>query len=103
MLALYIRTENPSWQLKLLVKYILEAFGPTSFDIVLHPQVYNGAYHFFNYMKRSKACLTEELWEKISKVFAMGENETHLIFCSGTNPKFLLYWDKVFSQCTLNK
>ena len=70
VLALYIRTENPSWQLKLLVKYILEAFGPTSFDIVLHPQVYNGTYHFFNYMKRSKACLSEELWEKISKVFA---------------------------------
>ena len=70
VLSLYIRTENPSWQLVLLVRFIMEAYGPMCFDIVLYPQVYNGAYHFFNYAKNAKSCLSEELWAKVSKNFA---------------------------------
>ena len=51
---MYIRTENPTEELVTLVKYILEAYGPMCFDIVLNPQVYNGAYHLFNYAKNAK-------------------------------------------------
>ena len=69
VLSLYIRTENPSWQLVILVRFILEAYGPMCFDIVLYPQVYNGAYHLFNYAKNAKSCLSEELWAKVSKNF----------------------------------
>jgi hypothetical protein len=54
VLALYIRTENPTKELVTLVKYILEAYGPMCFDIVLYPQVYNGTYHFFNYAQNAK-------------------------------------------------
>ena len=70
VLALYIRTETPSENLVALVKYILEAYGPSVFDVVLYPQVYNGTYHFFNYAKNAKSCLSEELWAKVSKNFA---------------------------------
>ena len=71
VLALYIRTPNPSESMKELVKYIMQAYGPACFDIVCNPEVHSGTHHFFNFIKNSIACLKEENWNNIKKYFSL--------------------------------
>lgn len=85
ILRLYIQEENPTEQLKALVTYIQKAYAPVCFAIVLHPWIEYGSYHFFNYLKKARACLSREHWDMISREFSpinsYWAHPENLLFC----------------------
>lgn len=84
-LRLYIQTENPPPELIIMVHFIQKSYAPICFEIVLHPYIEYGTYHFFNYLKLAKASSSRETWEIISKHFApvnsYWSHPENLLFC----------------------
>ena len=77
ILRLYVQTEDPSEKLKSLVNFIVKAYAPAVFDIVQNPGLEYGAYHYFNYVKRAKECLSAEDWDFVSKYFVINDYFAH--------------------------
>ena len=51
---------------------------------MLDPSLEKGSFHYFQYLKWSKECLTEELWELISDCFSHKSYFAHpenLLYC----------------------
>ena len=55
--------------LKEIVKFICECYAPMVLDVYFEPQLYNGSVHLFNYLKRTKACLSQELYDYTKEYF----------------------------------
>ena len=54
LIRLYISTELPSLDLKLLVQYVVKVYSQTWFDIRKDPSINKGSTHFLNIIKRSR-------------------------------------------------
>ena len=54
ILGWFIRELNPSDDLIIMVVFTLQAYGPTHFEIFLHPGFENSSFHYLNYIKKSK-------------------------------------------------
>ena len=52
--GLYIRTRYPSEELKWLIKFISQCYAAAHFDAFLEPQLEDAAYHFWNFVQRSR-------------------------------------------------
>ena len=54
ILGLYIREEEPSEAMKIMVKFTSQAYAPTHFEIFLSPGFENSSFHYLNYIKRCR-------------------------------------------------
>ena len=99
LLNLYCRQESPSEELKIMVTYISQAYAPTIFSIVLQPHLKYGSFHFFNYLKWSKKCLSVLHFNHVKKYFIK-----NAYFCHSENILLacVLSEDKQMSKKALN-
>ena len=67
ILRLYISTENPSYNLKILTEYVMKVYAPTWFEIKIRPSCRHGSSHFFGIIKKSRF-LPEELKKVVDAV-----------------------------------
>ena len=49
--------------------YVIKAYGPTVFNIVMNPQLIHGSHHFLEYLKMARNCLSNELFDFVSYYF----------------------------------
>ena len=56
----YMQCPSPSENLKILVNYILKAFGKMVFAVILYPAFENGSQHYLDYLISSKECRERE-------------------------------------------
>ena len=56
----YMQCPSPSENLKILVNYILKAFGKMVFAVILYPAFENGSQHYLDYLIKSKECRERE-------------------------------------------
>ena len=59
-MSLYCRTQNPTYELKVIVTVIVKAYILMVLDIMLPPEFWNGSIYKFNYLMRCKQCLKAE-------------------------------------------
>ena len=57
VLGLYIREEEPSEAMKIMVKFTSQAYAPTHFEIFLSPGFENSSHHYLSYIKRCRVSL----------------------------------------------
>ena len=92
ILNLYIRTENPSDELIMMVKFITQVYAPVLFNIVMYPHAANGANHVFEYIRLSKICLPDQEFQLVFKYIMINSYFLHPenILLSGENNTFSL-------------
>ena len=66
-----------------------KAYAPACFNIVLKPEFINGTFHFFNYLKNAKACLSPAHFKICLKYFLINSYFAHpenLLLCALLSP-----------------
>jgi len=66
-----------------------EAYVPVLFATVLNPELWNGSFHFFQYLILAKECLSAEHFEFIFKYFQINSYFAHpenLLLCALLSP-----------------
>ena len=82
----YIREQNPSENLIKIVTYSTQAWAPTVFGIMIHPQFEYTSFHYMNYIIWSKEALSLEDWDGIvKKDFIVNSHPAHpetILYCA---------------------
>ena len=73
-----------------VIGHCFKAYARSFFDILQHPELENGTFHYWEFLKRCQECLSDEHWEFVSKTFVNNSYFLHpenLLYC-GALSKF---------------